>query len=159
MLTRRRILAGTLSCCVGGTVGAGLVPPLAAAAAEGVAEAERAAVLRLSRRLTGFEALSEALAGHYAAFLARRDPAGWRALVDGFAAAERAAQEALPPALAGSETAARLTRLWYSGWTEPAPEVPAAVRAEGYREALAWRALGLTPRGLPTGRLWQDGLE
>lgn len=148
MLSRRKALEGTLLLCAAGALAGGL-PSGATPAAEGVNDSEHGVFLRLSRALTGFEALDEGLARHYAAFLAAADPEGWRALIDG----ARATAGGAPPS--ATAMTGRVAALWYSGWTEPADGVAPAVRAEGYRQALAWRAMARTPRGLPTGRLWQ----
>lgn len=164
MFSRRGFLEATTAICLGGAV-AGLLTAVRGVgpAAASVLENDQAAFIRLSRHLTGFEELNEDLAAHFAAYLAESDPSGWRDTIDSLRELSPAGHEAptrdLFEALQSSESKAaflrRITKLWYSGWTEPVPDVPVELRAEAYREALAWRAMNLTPRGIPTARLWQ----
>lgn len=165
MVSRRGILKGTAAFCAGVPTGGVLFPaPGAAQVATTGAGMDLAGFVSLSRHLTGFDDLNEDLAAHYAAFLADDDPPGWRALSERVQAlglpGDTVSTQAVIDGLQASETAwapaRRITKLWYAGWTDPAPEVAPAVRAEAYRQALAWRALGVPPRGVPTGRLWQD---
>lgn len=164
MFSRRGFLEGTTAICFGSAMGGLLSSVIGPGQALARApESDGAAFIRLSRHLTGFEDLNEDLAAHFASHLAKSDPSGWRATIDSFKELSQAGREApvqdLLQALQSSETTAaflkRITKLWYSGWTEPAPDVPVELRAEAYREALAWRAMNLTPRGIPTARLWQ----
>ncbi|WP_299625124.1 sugar dehydrogenase complex small subunit [Pelagibius sp.] len=160
MLSRRRVLEGTVA------ISAGCVlPGLSAGATElAAARPDRAVFLGLSRALTGFDDLNEELAAHFMTYLAERDPERWRALMSRLrtldASGDAHAGPATIKALEASEDlwalAKEITGLWYSGWTQAGDEVPQAIRAEGYREALAWRVLALTPRGVAPGRLWQQ---
>ena len=160
MLSRRRVLEGTVAISAGCAL-----PGISAGVAEAAASrSDRAVFLDLSRALTGFDDLNEDLAAHFIAYLAERDPERWRALIGRLRTLDpvRGAQAgpATIEALHSSEDlwalAKDITGLWYSGWTQAAEEVPQAIRAEGYREALAWRVLALAPRGVAPGRLWQQ---
>ena len=156
MLSRRRVLEGTV------VISAGCALPGLSAGA--VARTDKAVFLGLSRALTGFDDLNEDLAAHFMAYLAERDPQRWRALIGRLRTLDPSGDTQAGPAtieaLQASEDlwalAREITGLWYSGWTQAAQEVPQAIRAEGYREALAWRVLALTPRGVAPGRLWQQ---
>ena len=133
MLTRRGLLQGTTALCAAAALGS-LFPARAA---------------------------SQLPAADQAAFLAEAEPDAWRGLIDRVQASGEASapSEALQSSEALTGLAKRITKLWYSGWTEPADSVAPAVRASAYRESLAWRALALPPRGTPTGRLWQSSAD
>ena len=156
MLSRRRVLEGTVAISAGCAL-----PGLSAGAA---VRSDKAIFLGLSRALTGFDDLNEELAAHFMTYLAERDPERWRALIgrlrtldpSGGAQAGPATIKALQASEDLWALAKEITGLWYSGWTQAADAVPQAIRAEGYREALAWRAMALTPRGVAPGRLWQQ---
>lgn len=156
MLSRRRVLEGTVAISAGCAL-----PGLSVGAA---VRSDKAIFLGLSRALTGFDDLNEDLAAHFMTYLAERDPERWRALIgrlrtldpSGDARPGPATVEALQASEDLWALAQEITGLWYSGWTQAGDAVPQAIRAEGYREALAWRVLALTPRGVAPGHLWQQ---
>lgn len=131
-------------------------------------EQEFLVFMSLSRYLTGFDELDPNLGRYFYAYQKKQSsPILWSNLFTKFKEITVQADEVksdpdltiLIQEVAVWDIAKAVTKLWYSGWLSSTDDIPDAVKAQAYKGSLAWKVMGITAKGQPTGRLWQNGIN
>ena len=139
---------------------AGVALPISRASAQG--DAATPVLTSISRVATGYSNLNSDLSSAFGQHLLRKYESDFLKFLENFGSVkdtEGLAQAETNASQIEREIVKELIGLWYSGWTGSAPDVPQDVKALAYEEALAWRAAGLSARGLPGPGLWQETKE
>ncbi len=121
--------------------------------------------MSLSRHLTGFSDLDTHLGQYFYVYHKQvSEPASWLNLFRiAVTFSEKNSHKILATLMQDPgvwEIAKAITRQWYSGWLNDMPtstvDIPNKVKAQAYQQSLAWRAMKITAKGVPTGQLWQN---
>ncbi len=153
MYSRRSLIKRMIQCCAMGTL---MYPGLNIVLAREAKQVRKFELfMDLSRHVTGFDDLNSELGKHYYQDLINHsDPGTLSELLTVYSE-----NKDLTPAMLMLKTDQPLVQsviqLWYSGWLTPVDHTPDHIKAMAYTESLAWKAMGLVPRGVPKGQLWQ----
>ena len=165
MFSRRYFLTGVSvsSAALCGTI----IPSWVSAAVDEISDQDQKeykVFMSLSNYLTGFDDLNEMLGKHFYVYLKQQSkPEDWIALFTEYESVASQANDVIKKTLVQDHSvwgvAKAINKLWYSGWLSVTDTIPAEIKAQAYKESLAWRAMEVTPKGLPSGRLWQHRLK
>ena len=129
-----------------------------ALASESTPEQQLELFMGLSHKLTGFNDLNTELGQYYYQYLGKQPEANALSELLTIYGKNKSKTPAMLLIKTNQEqrgVAQSITQLWYSGWLAPVDDVPEHIKAKAYTESLAWKAMGILPRGVPKGQLWQ----